>query len=84
MNILTVHRAADADRAAINITDPISEVTGLPGQPPSVMALSHLITFEGDAIADALFNSLPQATGNRVMARLMERYATMYLGGPRK
>jgi hypothetical protein len=81
MNTLTVHRASNAPAATLHFTDSISDVHAN-GNPPSLHVLTHLTTFEADAIAELLFQSLPQATGNRVMARLLERYGTQYLGGP--
>ncbi len=78
---LTVHRASDAPAATIHFTDSISELQ-INGNRPSLHVLTHLTTFEADAIAELLFQSLPQATGNRVMARLLERYASQYLGSP--
>jgi hypothetical protein len=78
---LTVHRASDAPAATLHFTDAITELH-VNGQAPSLHVLTHLTTFEADAIAELLFQSLPQATGNRVMARLLERYGTQYLGGP--
>jgi hypothetical protein len=78
---LTVHRASNAPAATLHFTDSISELH-VNGNSPSLHVLTHLVTFEADAIAELLFQSLPQATGNRVMARLLERYASQYLGSP--
>jgi hypothetical protein len=81
---VTVHRASDiqGQPEVKPCTIVIAESFG--SDVTATNALAHVINYEANAIADALFESLPQAVGNRVMMRLMERYATNYLGGPRR
>lgn len=92
MNTVTVHRATDVngqptiEPCTIIIGEPISEALTSPtsGERLPLNTVAHVINYEADAIADTLFNHLPQAVAARVMVRLMERYATNYLGGPRR
>lgn len=50
------------------------------GTAETLVAQASLVAYEGDAIALALFETLPQAVTVRVLVRLLERYGTQSLG----
>ncbi len=91
MKTVTVHRAADivgstaVEPVTIVIGESIEEVskaTTAPGM-AGLNQMANVFNYEADAIADALFASLPQAVAQRLALRLMQRQVGHYLGGPR-
>lgn len=86
MKIVTTYRANDAQPCTIVIGEPLNSALspGPGGEPPSTAAIASAVTFEADAIAQALFDHLPLAVTARLNILLMQRYATNALGGPRR
>jgi hypothetical protein len=91
MTTVTVHRAGDTPGklpippCTILIGESIETVERDKLQPQVALnALGHLMNYEADAIADALFDHLPQGVVQRISIRLQQRAVTNCMRGPFK
>lgn len=92
MKTVTAHRAGDTPGrppitpCTIVIGDSIETSTPEREKLPPMTALNalgHMMNYEADAIADALWDHLPQGVTTRIMIRLQQRNVTNFMRGPR-
>lgn len=84
MKTLTFHRAKDAPEPVSIILGEPFDLKGPSGEPATPAAVANVVTFEAEAIANAIFDNLPLAVSIRLTVVLMQRYATNHLGGPKR
>lgn len=84
MKTVIGHHALDSGPLTLVFDRNINDEHNQSGKPASPTAFAHLITCEADMIANALFEHLPMAVNARIMARLLERYGSNFLGGPKR